>query len=94
MKLLPSQRFESWTTAVLLVANLLLFFMYVDAEERIDSANRQRQHSIGLAAELRQSSDDLTRMVRTYVVTGDARFKRHFEEVLAIRNGLLERPAN
>ncbi len=57
----------------------------LDAQER-------RYRSYLLADELRQSSDDLTRLARTFVVTGDARFRRQYDDVLAIRNGGLPRP--
>ncbi|MEI6862991.1 MAG: ATP-binding protein [Candidatus Omnitrophota bacterium] len=51
-----------------------------------------RIHSLLLADELRQSSDDLTRMVRTYAVTGDPVYKQHFQNILDIRNGKKSRP--
>lgn len=78
---------------VLAMLMLLVFGLYVYSERLVDLANARRQQLFLLADELRQSSDDLTRMVRTYVMTGDARYKREFEEVLAIRNGLKPRPA-
>ena len=37
-------------------------------------------------------SDDLTRMARTYAVTGDERYRQYFQEILAIRNGERPRP--
>ena len=46
-----------------------------------------------LADELRQSSDDLTRMARLYAITGVLRYREHFEEILAIRNGEAPRPS-
>ena len=58
------------TVAVLLFAQWAMS----RANEEIDRANRQRYVSYLLADELRQSSDDLTRLVRTYVVTGDSRW--------------------
>jgi len=79
-------------TFVLLGLVVGTFVLYVVAEHRIDIANRQRQTSFLLADELRQSSDDLTRMVRTYVVTGDPVYKRHFQEILDIRDGKKPRP--
>jgi methyl-accepting chemotaxis protein len=45
-----------------------------------------------LADQLRQSSDDLTRMARTYVVTGDARYRKYYQEILDIRDGRKPRP--
>ncbi|WP_395806501.1 methyl-accepting chemotaxis protein [Archangium minus] len=51
-----------------------------------------RYASYQVADELRQSSDDLTRLARTYVVTGEARYERMYWDVLAIRNGEQPRP--
>jgi signal transduction histidine kinase/ActR/RegA family two-component response regulator len=47
-----------------------------------------------LADELLQSSDDLTRMARSYVITGDAKYKRYFKEIYDIREGKRPRPLN
>jgi class 3 adenylate cyclase len=49
-----------------------------------------------LAQELRQSSDDLTRFIRTYTVTGNTSYWTYFNQVIDIRNGvapLVEEPA-
>jgi methyl-accepting chemotaxis protein len=43
---------------------------------------------------LRQSSDDLTRLARTYVVTGDAKYEQQYMDILDIRNGKKPRPQN
>lgn len=51
-----------------------------------------RYRSYLLADELRQSSDDLTRLGRTYVVTGDASYKQQYLDILGIRNGEKPRP--
>ena len=54
------------------------------ANEEIARASRQRYVSYLLADELRQSSDDLTRLVRTYVVTGDPRWEQQYNEVVLV----------
>ena len=68
------------------------FGLYVYTEKKIDQANEQRQRSYLLADQLRQSSDDLTRMVRTYVMTEDPRYKKYYQDILAIRNGDIPQP--
>ena len=68
------------------------FVFYVRAEKQIDALNDQRHLSLHLSSELRQSSDDLTRMVRTYVITGDPTYKQHYQEILGIRDGTRPRP--
>jgi len=79
-------------TLVVLAGFVANFFWYVSTERAIDAANQQRLNSFVLADILRQSSDDLTRMVRSYVVTGEPRYKAHFQEIMAIRNGKAPRP--
>lgn len=81
-------------TLGMFIAFIVVFALYVRAEKQIDRANELRQQSFLLAEELRQSSDDLTRMVRTYVETGDRIYKQHYQEVLDIRDGKRPRPAN
>ena len=62
------------------------------ASEQEARANTARYNSYLLADELRQSSDDLTRLARTYVVTGDPRWEQQYLEILDIRNGKKPRP--
>ena len=64
------------------------------AHNRISDAEHRRFQSFKLADELRQSSDDLTRMARTYVSTGDERYAKYYQEILDIRNGKAPRPAH
>ena len=68
---LPRFSRHLWLTLGMLVVFAATFAVYAWAEREIGRPNQLRQQSFLLADELRQSSDDLTRMVRTYVVTGD-----------------------
>ena len=79
-------------TILLLAALVVAFVAYTRAEKAIDRANEQRILSQLLADKLRQSSDDLTRMVRTYVVTGDPRYRQYYQDILDIRDGRKPRP--
>ncbi len=81
-----------WGSVVVFVVFSLTFILYVLSEKAIDKANEQRYASRQIADELRQSSDDLTRMVRTYILTGDPLYKQHYQEILDIRNGVKPRP--
>ena len=81
-----------WLTLAVFAVFVATFAFYVRSEKQIDRANDLRHLSLQLASELRQSSDDLTRMVRTYIVTGTPIYKRHYEEILAIRDGTQPRP--
>ena len=71
---------------------LYTFTLYVANNEAMAEAKVRRLESLRLVDHLRQTSDDLTRMARTYVVTGDPRFEEYFNRILAIRNGKAPRP--
>lgn len=68
------------------------FVAYVYSEKQIDRANEIRAQTDQLADELHQSSDDLTRMVRSYVATSNPTYKQHFQDIIAIRDGNKPRP--
>ena len=55
-------------------------------------AKQQRYDSLQLVDLVRQTSDDLTRMARTFAATGDERFLDYFEHILSIRTGDAPRP--
>ncbi len=76
----------------LLVVSAGLFVFYARAEKQIDRANELRIQTQLLAEELQRSSDDLTQMVRAYVVTGNPIHKKHYLEILSIRDGKSPRP--
>lgn len=70
----------------------MLFWRVGEIEKAIETSWQMREQAHRLADELRQSSDDLTRMARTYAATGDERFRGYFQEILDIRNGDTSRP--
>lgn len=91
---LTSSFSRSLHVAVVLTCVLIaVFSVYVYSEKQIDQAHDRRYQSRLLADELRQSSDDLTRMVRTYVLTGNPVYKQHYLDILDIRDGRKPRPA-
>ncbi len=79
---------------VLLVLLLINSIQSKQLAQQLAEAQMRRMDSFQLADELRQSSDDLTRMARTYVVTGDEKYERFFKRILSIRNGTSPRPKN
>ncbi|MGH8684534.1 MAG: response regulator, partial [Nitrosospira sp.] len=79
------------TGALILLLTLFIALRFFEQQE-LNHAQNIRYTSFIVADELRQSSDDLTRMARAYVDTGDPKFERFYWEILAIRNGEEERP--
>ena len=80
----------SLTLSILAVAGAA--YLYMSATGELHRAHEQKYQSYLLADELRQSSDDLTRLARTYAVTGDDSYEAQYWDVLAIRNGEEPRP--
>lgn len=82
-----------YLTTVMLIALLTLFIaLRFFEQQKLGNALQMRYASYLLADEFRQSSDDLTRMARSYAVTGDPRFRRMYMSIIAIRNGEEARP--
>jgi methyl-accepting chemotaxis protein len=79
-------------TAVLCALTYFALLHLSRAQLASDEANSSRYQSYLLADELRQSSDDLTRLARTYVVTADPAYEKQYFDILAIRNGKQARP--
>src|SRR5215472_8771913 len=66
---------------VLISGSLYVVSQAVKTEADIAQAEVQRYHSYQLADELRQSSDDLTRMARLYAVTGERRYRDYYGHI-------------
>lgn len=76
----------------LLLMMIALFFYYVWAEKQVDAANDRRYATRLLIDDLRESSNELTSMIRRYIVSGDALYLREFERIIAVRDGKAPRP--
>jgi len=89
------QLFGTAFLCVLAAVAVLWFSLFKvgQANKDLSDAYTTRYQSVLLADELRQSSDDLTRLARTYVVSGDPLWEKQYFEILDIRNGKKPRPA-
>ena len=76
------------------LASMLAMTAYLNERESVQGHWRSRMAALSLSDRLRQTSDDLTRMVRLYAVNGDPLYREYFDEILAIRNGEAPRPVN
>ncbi|MBO5064406.1 MULTISPECIES: methyl-accepting chemotaxis protein [Campylobacter] len=74
------------------ILNLVALLGVISVQDELIEASEKRYQSYMLADELRQSSDDLTRLARTYSVTGDSRYVDQYNAILDIRNGKAPRP--
>lgn len=88
--------FSFYLFAMLSIVFLLgiSFLVLTFEHQKYEQSLENRSLSIRLAEELRQSSNDLTRLVRAYVTSGKPAFKEQFEAVVEIRDGKRPRPLN
>src|SRR5574343_1922647 len=76
-----------WATLALLLSLGAVFAVYVYLEKQVERYTRVRLQSMLLAEEMRQSSDELTRMARNFVATGSPEYQQRYQSVLDIREG-------
>ncbi|NOJ26206.1 methyl-accepting chemotaxis protein [Vibrio coralliilyticus] len=77
-----------------IVISVVTVLQLNDLLKKVDEMAQIRYQSYQAADELRQSSDDLTRLGRTYVLTADDAYEKMYMDILAIRNGQKSRPEN
>jgi signal transduction histidine kinase/CheY-like chemotaxis protein len=77
---------------LLVVALLIVASRQVSGSAAQTRAENRSASSFLLADSLRQSSNDLTNMVRLYVATGRSRYRAYYQQILAIRDGSSPRP--
>ena len=77
---------------LVLVLGVIHFVNFQQSRDDLHLFVTARRAALAFADGLRQTSDDLTRMVRLYAITGESSYRSYFDEILAIRNGDLPRP--
>ena len=82
-----------FSVGVLLVlsANMLCIVLIDQAYNRMMAAQEHRQQSIQVSNELQQETEQLTRLVRAYTITGEPRYLFYYYDILSVRQG--EKPA-
>ncbi|WP_189519589.1 methyl-accepting chemotaxis protein [Kushneria pakistanensis] len=88
--------FVSLFAVVAVVSLLILLASYMTKKQglQVDAANSGRYESYLLASELRQNSLTLTRLARNYVVTGEEKWAKQYQEVIDIAGGNAPHPKN
>ncbi len=82
-----------FSVGVLLVlgTNMACIVLIDQAYNRMMAAQEHRQESIQVSNELQQETEQLTRLVRAYTITGEPRYLFYYYDILAVRQG--EKPA-
>ncbi|WP_413288792.1 methyl-accepting chemotaxis protein [Bdellovibrio sp. HCB337] len=92
MNILRNVRALSITSGILILTLICVIVVTVKIEMMMNEAHSNKFISFGLANDLGQSSEDLTRLARTYVVTGDAKYKDMYWDIVKVRSGEKARP--
>ncbi|MBP1313521.1 methyl-accepting chemotaxis protein [Herbaspirillum sp. 1130] len=82
----------SVVVALLLALLIALSVAALEAEDRMAIASERREQAQRLVAELRQGADDLSRLARSFVATGEYQAERQYQAVAEIRDGRRPRP--
>lgn len=87
------QKFIGFSVAIALLDLLLLALLLagLQAKNSAMAAQEVAVKSLALTQELRASSEELTRLARTYVVTGDNAYATAYWHLLDVRNGVAPR---
>lgn len=64
----------------------------MESLKKVEQEQKNRIRSLNLADELRQSSDNLTKFARMYIITSDVKYKNYYNDIVDIRSGLKRRP--
>ena len=94
LKISRAYKLFAFTITLLLIITGIVSFLALRIHNDIVRSEYKRLRSFQLAHELLQSSEDLTRMARSYVATGNPTYEENYYTILDIRNGKHPRPAN
>ncbi len=92
MKISRTYKLFTFFIALLLTVTGLLSYLSLRIQRDTVRSERHRFRSFHLAHELLQSSEDLTRMARSYAATSDPVYETYYDTILDIRNGKRSRP--
>ncbi len=70
----------------------LLAVLLLNNQKQLQHEQEKRYQSYVVAQEFRYSSQELTRLARTYVSTGEAKYETMYNDVIAVRDGKKPRP--
>ena len=80
---------------VVVIATILFLVSLINNQaNEVKKIQDRKVQSLLLAYEMRQSSDDLTRLARTFSATSDSKYEKMYWDIINIRNGEKERPQN
>jgi sigma-B regulation protein RsbU (phosphoserine phosphatase) len=77
---------------ILAITCMILVNRIVENNQSISELQTEKNELLSIGDQLRQSSDDLTRMARLYVSSGDTNYLAYYHKIVHIRDGQMDRP--
>ena len=87
MKLSKLSLIFSATLLLIVSINGSISFLVLSAFNRVQAVQENRFAALSQVDDLRRETDTLTRLVRSYAVTGEIRYHAYYYAILAIRDG-------
>ncbi|MGE5682536.1 MAG: methyl-accepting chemotaxis protein [Bacillota bacterium] len=74
-------------TGLLIIGLIILTMKLINTQKQLNDSQEIRYRSYQVALDLSQMSQDLTRLARTYVVTGDVKYEKQYWDLVDIQDG-------
>ena len=81
-------------TTLFLVVMFILILRVIVRKNQLVEVQKQQVVLLLMAEEMRQTSMSLTNSCRSFVATGDDKYKKEYEQTVAWRNGNIPRPSS
>jgi len=91
-----SFKFRSLTiiTIVFLLAMFILILRIIERKKQLVEIQKQQVILLLMADEMKTTSTSLTSLCRSFVATGDDKYRKEYEETVAWKNGNVPRPSS
>ncbi len=81
-------------TTIFLVIMVILILRIIERKNQLVEAQKQQVVLLLMAEEMKQTSMTLTNSCRSFVATGDDKYRREYEQTVAWKNGNIPRPSS
>ena len=81
-------------TSVFLAVMFVLILRIIERKNQLVETQKQQVILLLMAEEMKETSTNLTNLCRSFVATGDDKYRREYEEIVAWKNGNVPRPSS
>ena len=81
-------------TTIFLTVMFILILRIIERKRQLVEVQKQQVTLLLMAEEMKQTSINLTNACRSFVATGDEKYRKEYEETVAWKNGNIPRPSS